>query len=230
VNQAQQLKNALGHFGSVSSELGDLLEPSLADDTALEAQALENDISMLRRRVGEIRQEIEMVWKSGDHDSYEICAVFIHRGPSFSFLLLHVTVPSKTDALRVLSTGTASSGHYFIYQRDSRDPKRWLKCMFSFPTARSFLKWRKLINFCSDQTTMLSLLESIEKRSSEKPVSSRFVLFLGVPFAHEFFSPVPVRYDSQRHERLLLGLLPKRSSVSISVFDFECRALRLRLL
>ncbi|BGP12273.1 hypothetical protein JCM10213_000032 [Rhodosporidiobolus nylandii] len=105
------------------SSLTSLLTPSLTAQTTAEADALENEIQVLEARVGEIRGEVEALWaaeggmggearekgegkgEQGEEETrYELCSVFIHRG-------------------------TALSGHYYIYQRDSRDEKkeRWLK-------------------------------------------------------------------------------------------------------
>ncbi|GAA5923833.1 ubiquitin-specific protease UBP2 [Sporobolomyces koalae] len=101
-NQSRQLRDALDHFATISDELEDLLSPTLSEDTAMEAQDLEREIKDLHQRIETIRNEMTRVWQNGVDQAYEVCAVFMHRG-------------------------TASSGHYFIYQRDSRDPTRWLK-------------------------------------------------------------------------------------------------------
>ncbi|GAA5954026.1 hypothetical protein JCM21900_005384 [Sporobolomyces salmonicolor] len=102
VNQSQQLKDTLSHLLERASEFADLITPELAEETATEANDLEAEISLLRQRVIELRREIEQIWEEGEKAPYELVSVFIHRG-------------------------TASSGHYFIYQRDSRNPRRWLK-------------------------------------------------------------------------------------------------------
>ncbi|GAA5867533.1 hypothetical protein JCM1840_002542 [Sporobolomyces johnsonii] len=102
VNQSQQLKDTLSHLLERASEFADLVTPELAEETAMEANDLESEISALRQRVVELRSEIEQIWERGEKAPYELVSVFIHRG-------------------------TASSGHYFIYQRDSRNPRRWLK-------------------------------------------------------------------------------------------------------
>ncbi|GAA5916599.1 ubiquitin-specific protease UBP2, partial [Sporobolomyces salmoneus] len=98
----QRFKDTLDKFGTISDELDGLLNPELAEDIALEAQALENDIVVLRKRIDLLRKKAGEIWEYSPEHDYELRAVFIHRG-------------------------TASSGHYFIYQRDSSDPKRWLK-------------------------------------------------------------------------------------------------------
>ncbi|GAA5836206.1 hypothetical protein JCM11251_007393 [Rhodosporidiobolus azoricus] len=94
-------------FSSLPASLTDLLTSDLARETADEAEALENEVKVLEARVGEIKEEVRGLWESGEgqgggETKYELCSVFIHRG-------------------------TALSGHYYIYQRDSRNPDRWLK-------------------------------------------------------------------------------------------------------
>ncbi|GAA6009632.1 ubiquitin-specific protease UBP2 [Rhodotorula paludigena] len=91
-------------FG-LSSSLTDVLYPHLVDETLAEATDLEAEIVALQERVKEVRDELHEVWREGegsDGTRYELTAVFIHRG-------------------------TALSGHYYIYQRDHRNPQRWLK-------------------------------------------------------------------------------------------------------
>ncbi|GAA5961224.1 hypothetical protein JCM3765_002875 [Sporobolomyces pararoseus] len=102
VNQPQQFKDALDHFASIREELGELLTPELSEDTAIEAQDLETEVKSLHKRVEDCRREMHLTWVDAPEYDYELRSVFIHRG-------------------------TASSGHYFVYQRDSRDSARWLK-------------------------------------------------------------------------------------------------------
>ncbi|KAL8284166.1 hypothetical protein RQP46_004915 [Phenoliferia psychrophenolica] len=68
----------------------------------LEADDLEAEIAKLRNRIDELRSEIESIWIDQQSTTFELVSVFIHRG-------------------------SASSGHYYIYQRDSKKPERWLK-------------------------------------------------------------------------------------------------------
>ncbi|GAA5858390.1 hypothetical protein JCM8547_004674 [Rhodosporidiobolus lusitaniae] len=117
------LRSTLSHFTSLSQSsqssppssattlpdsLASLLTPDLAAETTAEADALEAEIEALERRIGEIKNEVKALWASkgeGEEEKgtkYELCSVFIHRG-------------------------TALSGHYYIFQRDSRNPERWLK-------------------------------------------------------------------------------------------------------
>ncbi|GAA6018600.1 hypothetical protein JCM11491_006159 [Sporobolomyces phaffii] len=101
-SQAQHFKDALDHFAAVSEELGPLLDPSISEDTANEVQALETETASLRQRTKDLREALLGLWDAKREHDYELRAVFIHRG-------------------------TASCGHYYIFQRDSRDPNRWLK-------------------------------------------------------------------------------------------------------
>ncbi|BGP36249.1 ubiquitin-specific protease ubp2 [Rhodotorula kratochvilovae] len=113
-NTATVLRSTSSHFSHLSSlppsspfglpaSLTNLLNTSLFDDTEAEAAALEAEIDALQSRVGELREEIKRVWSDKEEQTtYELTAVFIHRG-------------------------TALSGHYYIYQRDHRNPQRWLR-------------------------------------------------------------------------------------------------------
>ncbi|GAA6047543.1 hypothetical protein JCM3770_005799 [Rhodotorula araucariae] len=113
-NTSTVLRSTSAHFShlaslSVSSPFGlptsllDQLNTSFFDDTEAEAAALEAEIDALQRRVAEVRDEISRVWSGAEAGTrYELTAVFIHRG-------------------------TALSGHYYIYQRDHRNPERWLR-------------------------------------------------------------------------------------------------------
>ncbi|GAA5891905.1 hypothetical protein JCM8208_002930 [Rhodotorula glutinis] len=79
---------------------------SLVADTEAEAAAVDREMDELKKEIGDVRTEMERIWKvvEGEKEEmgYELAAVFIHRG-------------------------TALSGHYYIYQRDHRDPERWLR-------------------------------------------------------------------------------------------------------
>lgn len=112
---------------SPTAKLKSLFIDSLFEDTEQEAKDLEEEIDSLNRRVGELKRQMRELWDGGGlerQSRYKLTAVFIHRGSScwrrrFSwrcYLLLPTTA------------GTANSGHYYIYQRDLRDEKRWLKC------------------------------------------------------------------------------------------------------
>ncbi|BGO98984.1 Ubiquitin carboxyl-terminal hydrolase 2 [Rhodotorula toruloides] len=111
-NTPSILRSTLSHAQHLSTlpsltlptSLTSLLTPSLTSDLTSEASDLESEISALEKRVEELRREIEGVWREGEREEtrYQLTAVFIHRG-------------------------TATSGHYFIYQRDHRNPQRWLK-------------------------------------------------------------------------------------------------------
>ncbi|KAK4700117.1 hypothetical protein P7C70_g6136, partial [Phenoliferia sp. Uapishka_3] len=89
--------------------LDDELTAALGDSTLVESAALDEEISQLRARVDELRGEIEAIWIDQQSATFELVSVFIHRG-------------------------SASSGHYYIYQRDSKKPERWLKYNDSFVT------------------------------------------------------------------------------------------------
>ncbi|GAA5981496.1 hypothetical protein JCM10908_004128 [Rhodotorula pacifica] len=85
--------------------LRQLLIDELFEDTEQEAKDLEDEIESLTRRVVELKREMRQLWEEGGLERksrYKLTAVFIHRG-------------------------TALSGHYYIYQRDPREEKRWLK-------------------------------------------------------------------------------------------------------
>jgi hypothetical protein len=80
------LKDALDHLTIASSELGDLLPPSLPEDTAMEAQDIERDIVALREHIEIARRETLLIWKPAPENEYELRAVFIHRGTPTFFL------------------------------------------------------------------------------------------------------------------------------------------------
>jgi ubiquitin carboxyl-terminal hydrolase 25/28 len=92
-------------------DLVETLSSELAEDTIAEAKDCEEEIDSLRATIAASRASIEEVWNAHQDVVYQLSAVFIHRG-------------------------TASSGHYFIYQRDSKRPDRWLKCV-SLPPVSS---------------------------------------------------------------------------------------------
>jgi hypothetical protein len=74
----------LSHFSTISDELDDLLSPSFSEDTAIEAQDLENEIVTLRERTKALRAGMLDIWSEHQDQSYELRAVFIHRGePTF---------------------------------------------------------------------------------------------------------------------------------------------------
>ncbi|KAM0793608.1 hypothetical protein ACM66B_001041 [Microbotryomycetes sp. NB124-2] len=104
-NSAKVLKDIL-HYTARIPELADLRDEQLAEDLATTAEDLEAEIASSTNRLQDLRREIESLWSRetgyGARVSYELVAVFMHRG-------------------------TATSGHYFIYQRDSYKPDRWLK-------------------------------------------------------------------------------------------------------
>ncbi|BGP21214.1 ubiquitin-specific protease ubp2 [Rhodotorula toruloides] len=111
-NTPSVLRSTLSHaqrlstldLPSLPTSLTTLLTPSLTSDLTSEASDLESEISRLEERVDELRRGIGEVWREKEREEtrYQLTAVFIHRG-------------------------TATSGHYFIYQRDHRNPQRWLK-------------------------------------------------------------------------------------------------------
>lgn len=83
-------------------DLNDVLTTELAEDTVAEARDCSDEIDSLKLTITTTRASIEALWSACQDVVYQLSAVFIHRG-------------------------TASSGHYFIYQRDSKRPERWLK-------------------------------------------------------------------------------------------------------
>ncbi|GAA5861374.1 hypothetical protein JCM3774_000228 [Rhodotorula dairenensis] len=88
-----------------SASLKKLLNEELFEATELEVKALEDEIELLTQRAVELKREMRRLWDEGGLERksrYKLTAVFIHRG-------------------------TALSGHYYIYQRDPREEKRWLK-------------------------------------------------------------------------------------------------------
>ncbi|GAA5975081.1 hypothetical protein JCM11641_000024 [Rhodosporidiobolus odoratus] len=99
---------------SLPSSLSSLLTSDLLTDTQTEADLLEAEIRAAEDEVKKGKEELEGLWSTnpeqegegpgvnGTETRYELCSVFIHRG-------------------------TALSGHYYILQRDSRNPERWLK-------------------------------------------------------------------------------------------------------
>lgn len=114
---------------SPTAKLKSLFIDSLFEDTEQEAKDLEEEIDSLNRRVGELKRQMRELWEGGGlerQSRYKLTAVFIHRGLSqpvaSAILPARLLMPLSTTA------GTANSGHYYIYQRDLRDEKRWLKC------------------------------------------------------------------------------------------------------
>ncbi|GAA6010202.1 hypothetical protein JCM10207_005664 [Rhodosporidiobolus poonsookiae] len=95
---------------SLPEDLTSLLTPELFAATSSAADEIEREIGELEKKAVEVRGEMKALWAAGaqgvqgesGETRYELAAVFIHRG-------------------------TALSGHYYIYQRDSRNPERWLK-------------------------------------------------------------------------------------------------------
>ncbi|SCV68286.1 BQ2448_407 [Microbotryum intermedium] len=96
------LKQAFTHLSTLKDELGDLLTTEFAHDSLEEAAWIDQQIVELETRITDSRKAIEDCWADQQKTVYELAAVFIHRG-------------------------TALSGHYFIYQRDSKNRDRWLK-------------------------------------------------------------------------------------------------------
>ncbi|KAK4055088.1 ubiquitin-specific protease ubp2 [Microbotryomycetes sp. JL201] len=93
-------------FTSKAPELAAIRDEQLGEDLAITSQELDAEITATTERLQSLRLEIESIWSTDGtytaRASYELVAVFMHRG-------------------------TATSGHYFIYQRDSKNPRRWLK-------------------------------------------------------------------------------------------------------
>ncbi|SCZ90100.1 BZ3500_MvSof-1268-A1-R1_Chr1-3g01776 [Microbotryum saponariae] len=96
------IKEAFAHLSTLKDELGDLLTSKFAHDSLEEAVWIDQQIVELETRINDSRKAIEECWAAQAKTVYELAAVFIHRG-------------------------TALSGHYFIYQRDSKHRDRWLK-------------------------------------------------------------------------------------------------------
>ncbi|KAK4052873.1 ubiquitin-specific protease ubp2 [Microbotryomycetes sp. JL221] len=104
-NKAELIRGLLEYVGKLP-ELEDIRDEQFAEDLVAESAYLADEINAMQQRIQALRQELEELW-SGETEgaisaTYELVSVFMHRG-------------------------TATSGHYFIYQRDSHNPKRWLK-------------------------------------------------------------------------------------------------------
>ncbi|KPV77985.1 uncharacterized protein RHOBADRAFT_50509 [Rhodotorula graminis WP1] len=89
---------------SISTRVDEMKQ--LVAETEAEADAIDDEMSALKKRIGDVRREMELLYGDveGEKDEmrYDLTAVFIHRG-------------------------TALSGHYYIFQRDHRNPERWLR-------------------------------------------------------------------------------------------------------
>lgn len=96
-------------FGEVQAHLADLPElfsddllPEEGDFALKESYSVALDISSLTAELASLREHITRIWSDQHKATFELVSVFIHRG-------------------------TALSGHYYIYIRDSKSPSRWLK-------------------------------------------------------------------------------------------------------
>ncbi|KAM0756546.1 cysteine proteinase [Meredithblackwellia eburnea MCA 4105] len=96
----QILKEVRSHAHDCGDFFSDFLDEADGDEE--EAADLHVEITSLNQRIEDLRSEIEAVWIDQESSVYELVSVFIHRG-------------------------SASSGHYYIYQRDSKNTERWLK-------------------------------------------------------------------------------------------------------
>ncbi|ORY90173.1 hypothetical protein BCR35DRAFT_299734 [Leucosporidium creatinivorum] len=87
---------------SYQSDLENVLSSELVEGLVAERGDVSAEVDHLVNRIKQLHDEIEQIWVGQQKATYELVSVFIHRG-------------------------TALSGHYFIYQRDSKNPKRWMK-------------------------------------------------------------------------------------------------------
>lgn len=71
-------------FLSNQDDLADLLSTELAEDIVGEALASEAETAGLRRQIASLRDEIEAIWIDHQAATFELVAVFIHRGASRS--------------------------------------------------------------------------------------------------------------------------------------------------
>ena len=88
---------------------------------AIEASAkkLEALLNGLRAEIRALESEVATIWDGAEKHVYELVSVFMHRGECLSRPLT-----SRADES---GTGTALSGHYFVFQRNSKDPAQWLR-------------------------------------------------------------------------------------------------------
>ncbi|KAK4698414.1 hypothetical protein P7C70_g7862, partial [Phenoliferia sp. Uapishka_3] len=89
---------------STLSDLTKIKRDEIGEDFAV---ALEAEMDRIRVLVDKLRSEISAIWIDQQSTGFELVSIFMHQGGE-------------------------SSGHYYLYQRDSKKPERWFKCNDSF--------------------------------------------------------------------------------------------------
>ena len=119
IPMAQTLRDTFLHLARCRPVLAEVLSVNVGLETLEEAKELEKEVVDLELVIKTSREAIESLWKEDKKAEYELVSVFMHRG--------ELVVCALVDEADCPNLGTALSGHYWVYQRDSTQTEKWLK-------------------------------------------------------------------------------------------------------